>query len=1392
MAESDLLHYYRELKQFLDISDDSSSRAKSNSSRAQRAREKLLKLSLAQFRELSTDVYDELRRRIDELRSEPDFLLPKLTFHPKRNQARQKLSLLPQLRFKDLVSDISFEIERRNLHLPEQKTSTNNAATSNSNTSSHSRSQSLASGISAPQYPSHSVSHSRSASGAVPTTAVPESYQTPATLKTNVESEPEQYHPREVDEKPSEVANGSFAEMRDELATPDLKQTPVPQKSIGIQSNTVIPTKANLAWLSDEESDDDLNNGPDESQPRRLSLGNLGKNVAGSESRKTEESHLVPGTDILSTAGLSAGSKAAAGALLGGAVAAGAVGFGSKSVGPTSTDAENSEQVDKLKAENEKYIKDIESNKAEKEILLEELETIKTEKENNFDQLQTSKAEISKLSEEVVTAKAEIDRLVNESETLKAQLDKLEKTNLDLQNQYTSLEKSHGEVLTERAQLSDQVQEQAKNREGLPDPEQLALVQRELESVKAASAALRLENQSLKASQKELKRASRDLSLKDVNSSPRAVRVTPAKEVESPRDINTELKLFYSKLDLLASPKPLSASKEEVLRSEAVQWRTRYETIQAGKLAKALRDFKQPDLQSYVLPNGLVSLKDGTTFFALIDSFLLSINDAVLDNDTLFEKISNIAILSNKITLVGENSILSNNDSSEAVRQATTHALTATRYLATYPMFLPKIVVERAVSQVAFTMCDYLSVSKLYLGSSSDADRSLAGLGISPIVEDDVHVRPLKIGSKMNSTINFDTFKEDEAKATSLGVSRDEIEDAATIPGDFQDALSESLPILNNVEDPGDSHPVDIQPLDSPPLGSEEAGFQHAEKEVSLPTTHTSTHPKKLSLFERILNSKVLGADKNTPAEDLPTDPMNDNMKENIVPNSESPAGKSTSTFQGIQNASRSPVSPKKSSILERVKQFESPPSGKSSPRAATKESPSVSVKSARALFSKEPASSDIKTKIAESPEAKLTKASEADTSATPTRSRSIFQSLRERFTHDNSAKEADTSRDADISKNVDVDISRDEVAVSKDVDLEPLIESPLQVKERSLSNIPVSAALEKEEESMPLPFHKNENEPETTTKVEVPLPKFVGGAAAAAVSKATSSKSPVVQKVTPPVLKRVETTEEVEKEVAPKLTTTTNLVAEPESPLARKTEQKVESQNQSIPRSFSAVKSPAFKVKKVNYAQGTKHEARDEESELEDGEDYDEEDREEVEARQRQEYRKSMAAATFNFDLFDIDDPDNTLTQVLLYLEHQTVQVISTIQDLLSAIKKPDATRGELRTNSKAISEVISQMTEATNTSMNQTRNHQLKEHGSWVVKSLEDCNHRMFTLCRPNGEKEDLDFADKNFKQRLAGISFDIAKCTKELVKTVEEASLKEDIAQLDARLSHPDDLT
>ncbi|CAI4045658.1 hypothetical protein SKDZ_12G0360 [Saccharomyces kudriavzevii ZP591] len=162
-----------------------------------------------------------------------------------------------------------------------------------------------------------------------------------------------------------------------------------------------------------------------------------------------------------------------------------------------------------------------------------------------------------------------------------------------------------------------------------------------------------------------------------------------------------------------------------------------------------------------------------------------------------------------------------------------------------------------------------------------------------------------------------------------------------------------------------------------------------------------------------------------------------------------------------------------------------------------------------------------------------------------------------------------------------------------------------------------------------------------------------------------------------------------------------------------------------------------------------------------------------------------------FDVDTFDIENPDNTLSELLLYLEHQTMDVISTIQSLLTSIKKPQVTKGNLRGESNAINQVIGQMVDATSISMQQSRNANLKKHGDWVVQSLRDCSRRMTILCQLNSDggltkdRSDEDYADKNFKQRLAGIAFDVAKCTKELVKTVEEASLKDEISYLNSRL-------
>ncbi|KAH0543559.1 hypothetical protein FGG08_002120 [Glutinoglossum americanum] len=114
LLEETMAEHYTALKRYLAPS----LRDERGNPRPNRARDKLLRLSAVQFQELSTDVYDELQRRQGtgehaNAGPTPPFLENKNTFHPKRNQARKKLSTLPGPRFRDLATDVFYELERR-------------------------------------------------------------------------------------------------------------------------------------------------------------------------------------------------------------------------------------------------------------------------------------------------------------------------------------------------------------------------------------------------------------------------------------------------------------------------------------------------------------------------------------------------------------------------------------------------------------------------------------------------------------------------------------------------------------------------------------------------------------------------------------------------------------------------------------------------------------------------------------------------------------------------------------------------------------------------------------------------------------------------------------------------------------------------------------------------------------------------------------------------------------------------------------------------------------------------------------------------------------------------------------------------------------------------------
>lgn len=112
MSDATTLSFYENFRNFLAV-DSAFNESHKRQLQANRAQQKLLRLSTKQFNELSTDVHDEMHRRISSS-SAPAFLPPDESLHPKRNNARKKLSFLSPSRFNDLAFDILFEIERRN------------------------------------------------------------------------------------------------------------------------------------------------------------------------------------------------------------------------------------------------------------------------------------------------------------------------------------------------------------------------------------------------------------------------------------------------------------------------------------------------------------------------------------------------------------------------------------------------------------------------------------------------------------------------------------------------------------------------------------------------------------------------------------------------------------------------------------------------------------------------------------------------------------------------------------------------------------------------------------------------------------------------------------------------------------------------------------------------------------------------------------------------------------------------------------------------------------------------------------------------------------------------------------------------------------------------------
>ncbi|CCE86075.1 Piso0_005724 [Millerozyma farinosa CBS 7064] len=1187
MSEKDLAEHHKVLKQFLAISDDTGSR-KPSSTRAARAREKLLKLSSAQFRELSTDVYDELKRRIDESRGEPNYLLPRSTFHPKRNQARQKLSSLPQSRFKDLISDISFEIERRNLHIP--------------------------SGISPSSDSGENVVEEA------------DSRDDNAEAKT---------HDRKESIN-SEKSNTSRGTKRSEASSDNSEPA---NHSVGmVQSKTVIPTKANMAWSSDEEEDD-----PSSVKDRSGKLDNDIGIENESEWNRVNAKNLDGSEELNNT-------------------------------------------VDRDAFENEKN----------------ELNSI-----------------IASLKEQLAASSSECQ---------------------ELQEKYHALQGDYNKKLTDNKSLYSQIESIRRENDSAPKDREIsedhANLSKEYDTLKSINATLRLENQSLK--NRTSKDASSSLSRSNSNSFSKLV------SENGVTGIRRDIEEFYDKLSNVDKEFADRSKVSDGDIEDVSKWQKKYEDLLSKRATEnlsknILTSSKFKALKSSV---GLISLKLVGDLQAFVETFSSTLGAESVNADLLFDKVSRISMTANEIAHQGDSQVLNSNAYSVCLREAITHAITATRYFSVYNEVLPKVLVQRTIDEVCFAVCDLISVAKLREGTEDIADVSQVILPEEQIsskasFSEDVSVKPLKMANRLKEM------------HTSTPTSAGNDQNNLSIPRE-NDLIIQNEPVTKEGTPTKSKTPTETKNIEySTPTRSDLSSTDNVIDKVT-----DNGSPSRIEFSPRSKNITALASKFEASASKSPSH-INDNS-----PRAKGPGVSAlTSKLSSPENTTKSPsnLGIKKSTIFDRMRKFEtsqddiSPASpgrdlnesSKTIPEPASQSDDSL-IDNKKNVLLEDRAFQDVEDRAVQS--------TEDPYDPTPPVKKGFFRSIQDKLTsqYDGDKENGPQSISGEL-RSANNEQGADEYVPRR---------------------APYSKSARPDEAVVPQASAEDINSTTDTRDFDTKEEKLSNIKSGNAVSHNGNPMSSHLQKDIADDTNLNDVSDVKRQDF------NQNNIQEGET-------ERIPDSEVNRSKSFDALNepsaSPEIKKKTVNFGEDVAPSS----NRLTDN-------RETREARERQEARKSMAAATFNVDLFDIDDPDNTLTHVLLYLEHQTIQVISTIQSLLSAIKTPSATRGDLSEKSMAIAEVISQMTEATNTSMNQTRNYQLKEHGSWVVRSLEDCNHRMNALCKPTADKKNSDFADKNFKQRLAGISFDIAKCTKELVKTVEEASLKEDIANLNARLSQEADLT
>lgn len=115
--------------------------------------------------------------------------------------------------------------------------------------------------------------------------------------------------------------------------------------------------------------------------------------------------------------------------------------------------------------------------------------------------------------------------------------------------------------------------------------------------------------------------------------------------------------------------------------------------------------------------------------------------------------------------------------------------------------------------------------------------------------------------------------------------------------------------------------------------------------------------------------------------------------------------------------------------------------------------------------------------------------------------------------------------------------------------------------------------------------------------------------------------------------------------------------------------------------------------------------------------------------------------------------------------MENHFDGIVKSIQDLLTTIRS-DGSMDILRSQIFKIASVVGNVVDSTQSSMSFTGNLMLRERGQVSVKKLGDCRTKMLEMAALGDGV--IGTASKEFKGRLAGFSFDMAREIKVLTST------------------------